>query len=456
MKVGSYIQLLLNAQSEAAIFVPGKYPMRKILILYPHWHPSNLAGVHRARLVGNFLVEFGWEPLVLTVKEEYYEEVPDPEIHRLFSPSFRIRRVRALPVWRFRLFGDIGLRAFFYLYREAKKWIREEKPEFLWIPIPSFYTALLGRMLHLETRVPYGIDYIDPWVRDVSKDSSFRARMSLWVAKILEPIAVKKASLITGVAEEYYRPVLERNFNYPAGNISHCAFPYGFDPHDHEIDLPDLILPWHDRPGCIPIVYAGAFMPNSQHFADVFFRALAEMKSKNRIPAGIHLYFLGTGLYPHKRLIAYAADHGVEEYVTEIRDRFPYLHILNFLSKADRLLIIGSTEKHYTASKIFQVILSKRPFFPLFHHESTAVQMLAETATDKYLVTYEGMEKEQQLFADILKKLDRFLNSLDEKWNPDIQALEPYSAKNSARILIGAIESLIEKTRHTFHTPHPV
>lgn len=197
-------------------------------------------------------------------------------------------------------------------------------------------------------------------------------------------------------------------------------------------------------------------MPNSQYFTDTFFKALAELKRKKRIPAGIHLYFLGTGIYPHKRLTAYAADHGVEGYVTEIRDRFPFLHILNILSKADRLLIIGSTEKHYTPSKAFQVILSKRPFFAMFHHESTAVQILAETITDTYLVKYEGMHHDKQLFEDTLRKLDHFLNFPNESWNPDIQALAPYSAEHSARKLINAIESLIEKTRHPLHASDPV
>jgi hypothetical protein len=429
---------------------------RKLLILYPHWYPSNLAGVHRARLIGNHLSEFGWKPLVVTVKAEYYEEAPDEEIHRLFSTHFTEYRVDAWKVHRPRLIGDIGLRAFFTIYRKAVEVIRMENPDFLWIPVPSFYVSLLGRLLHKKTGILYGIDYIDPWVRDVSKDGSLRARMSLLLARILEPLAVKKASLITGVAEEYYWPVLERNFNSPANKISHCAFPYGFDPHDHEIDLPDLKLPWHDRPGCIPVVYAGAFMPNSQCFADVFFRALAALKRENRIPAGVHLYFLGTGMYPHKRLTAYAADHGVEDYVTEIRERYPFLHILNFLAKADRLLILGSTEKHYTASKTFQVILSKRPLFAMFHHKSTAVHILSETAADTWLVKYEGMEKEQQLYDDTHEKLNRFLNSRDERWSPDLQALEPYSAKHSTRILIDAVEEVLEKTRHPLHPSHPV
>jgi hypothetical protein len=497
--------------------------MHKLLIIYPHWYPSNLAGVHRARLTGNYLSEFGWKPLVLGVKPEYYEETSDPDMHRLFSKAFQEYRVDAWKARKPRLVGDIGLRGFFQLYKKAKEIIREENPDFLWIPIPSFYTALLGRFLHEKTGIRYGIDYIDPWVRDISKDGSIRAYFSLWVAKILEPIAVKKASLITGVAYEYYKPVLERNFRIqrredskiqrfkdfkiqgfqdskiqgfqdsggkgeepgsriqegsdpqlavgskqkaedsmqgehpnPLGTellnpgilefwnhksrVIHVAFPYGFDPHDHEIEIPGLALPWDDQPGCKPIVYAGAFMPNSQVFLDVFLKAFAELDRAGEVPEHVHLYFLGTGMYPHKRVTAYAADHGLEHRVTEIRDRFPFLHILNFLAKADKLLIIGSTEKHYTASKTYQVILSKRPFLGMFHHESTAVEILRKTHTDDFLIQFQSQEKDDQFFKDTVKTVKRFLVETDH-WNPDLSALEPYSAKQSARLLINGIEA---------------
>lgn len=440
--------------------------MKKLLIIYPHWYPSNLAGVHRARLTGNYLNEFGWKPIILTVKPEYYEEVPDTDMHRLFSPHFTEYRVDAWKAGKPRLIGDIGLRAFWSLYRKGKEIIRDEKPDFLWIPIPSFYTALLGRLLNNKTGIKYGIDYIDPWVRDISKDGSIRAHLSLWIAKLLEPIAVKKASLITGVAFEYYKPVLDRNFriknqkprannHYPEIStdiqssrlkvrdseyiIHNCEFPYGFDPHDHEIDLPGLKLPWDDRPGCKPIVYAGAFMPNSQMFLTVFFKAFAALDHSGQVSENVHLYFLGTGLYPHKRITAYAADYGIEARVTEIRDRFPFLHILNFLAKSDKLLIIGSTEKHYTASKTFQVILSKRPFLGMFHCESTAVQILKETKTDGYLIRYRPDEKEETFYLNTENVLHKFVVD-KESWIPEYSALNSYSARDSARALSGAME----------------
>src|SRR6186713_2488128 len=209
--------------------------MKKILIISPHFPPSNLTAVHRARLFANHLAEFGWEPILLTVHEKYYEEAPDYDLVKLLPDGLRIEKVNALPITRPRLIGDIGLRGFFQLFVRARKVIREERIDFLYIPIPSFYVALLGRWLHKTTGIKYGIDYIDPWVHQFPGSHAYfsRAHMSTLIARIMEPIAVKKAALITGVAESYYRGMQDRNPQL-AQTCIFGAMPYGGEKADHD------------------------------------------------------------------------------------------------------------------------------------------------------------------------------------------------------------------------------
>src|ERR1700727_1453087 len=113
--------------------------LKKILIISPHFPPSNLAAVHRSRLFAQHLPSFGWEPLILMVDEKYYEESLDQNLSRLLPSGLAIEKVSAFPVTKPRLIGDIGLRSFFQLYRRAKQLIRKEQIDFLYIPIPSFY-----------------------------------------------------------------------------------------------------------------------------------------------------------------------------------------------------------------------------------------------------------------------------------------------------------------------------
>jgi len=430
-----------------------------LLIIYPHWHPANLAGVHRPRLIGNYLPDFGWKVRVLTVEEQYFEETLDPDFHRTFSENFEVTRVRAKKVTKPRIIGDIGLRSMKYIKRKALEIIRTEKIDFVWIPIPSFYMALVGPYLYKRTGVPYGIDYIDPWVRDLTNQRNPRAILSQWIARMLEPKAVKKAALITGVNRKYYEAVLERNklLDRKPHPVIEADFPYGFDPNDHKIILENIDYPWakatskasslqHHGEGRGPVwLYTGAFLPNSHLFVDLLFKALAEIRQeKNGILENHQFWFIGTGPYPAKRITAYAADHGIQDQVFEIRERAPYLHTLNYQTAADTLMIIGSTEKHYTASKTYQSLLSRRPVFALLHHQSQALEVLKECKADTYAVGYDDRQSETD-FLNAMKKV-LWARIENNTWNPDLASLEKYSARESARKLSLALEEALEQS----------
>lgn len=438
--------------------------MKKVLIIYPHWHPANLAGVHRPRLIGNYLADFGWNPRVLTVEASCFEEQPDPDFERTFSPSFHVTRVKAYGITRPRLVGDIGIRAFRQLYQAAIKIIREESIDFVWIPIPSFYMALLGRLIYEKSGKPYGIDYIDPWVRNITNQRNWRAKASQWFARLLEPVAVRKAALISGVSTPYYAPVIERNFpkianqllssSVPQINpfthspITHVGMPYGFDPNDHTIKLENLTYPWQTTQNSKLKtlnskiwLYAGAFLPNSHVLMDAFFKSIARLRKLQLWDESIQLWFIGTGPYPAKRITAYANDHGVDDIVFEHRERFPFLQVLNFLSAADTVMVIGSTEEHYTASKTFQSVLSGRPVVGIFHYKSSAIQVMADCAADAFTVRYHPeMQQEdivQAFEAVIVKRLE------DAPWQPNLTALEQYSSRESARKLVEVMEKVV-------------
>ncbi len=413
--------------------------MKNILIIYPHWPPSNLAGVHRARLISNFLPDFDWHPVILTVKHEYYEEPNDWDMLKTVSPKTEIHYTDAFKVTKPRIIGDIGLRSFFQLKKAALKIISEKQIDFIWIPIPSFYVAVLGRILYNKTQIPYGIDYIDPWVRNISNRKNIRAVLSNLLARILEPYAIKKASLISGVSREYYLPAIMRNFK--TVKPIDVAMPYGFDPNDHNIKINNLQVPWQKFPHCKPLVYAGAFLPLSGYFTELLFAAIQNLRTQGKLDKNIKLFFLGTGNYTHKSISDYAKEHQIDDIVIEIRRRYPFLHILNFLSKAFGVVVIGSTEKHYTASKIFQSILSKRPVYSIFHTESSAVEILQQCKAGQFTVKYSENQDKSALKKQIEETFYNF-STQNDVWKADLSALEKYSAKESARKLVDAIEKI--------------
>jgi hypothetical protein len=414
--------------------------VKTILIIYPHWPPSNLAGVHRPRLIANYLQEFSWHPIILTVSSAYYEETLDIEIGRTVSDKIEVIYTKAYQVTHPRVIGDIGIRAFPFLYKVALNLIRTRKIDFVWIPIPSFYTSLLGRLLHEKTAIPYGIDYIDPWVRDLGYRKDVRSQFSLQLAKWLEPLAVKKASLISGVSEAYYLPVIERNFkNKP---IAHVGMPYGFDPRDHNVIINSLNIPWASVRECQPFVYAGAFLPNAHLFIKALFKVISQKREQGQWDIRRHLYFIGTGYYTGTSITDYARKFGIDSFVHEFRDRFPYLHVLNFLSLSFVVMAIGSTEQHYTASKIFQSLLSKKPVFALFHKDSSAVSILETCDAANYLVKYNPGDSSEKLESAIDEKLDQLLK-IEKQWQPNLSKLNKFSARASAKALVDKLNNIV-------------
>jgi len=413
--------------------------MKTMLIIYPHWPPSNLVGTLRPRFTANYLSDFGWQPIVLTVKPDYYEEVGDENLIKTVDNNVIVEKVDAKPVTKPRIIGDIGLRAFGNIKRKALEIISNEKIDFIWISIPSFYTAVLGRLLHRKAKIPYGIDYQDPWVRSIKNNVNLRSVLSLASAYLLEPFAVKKASLITGITKEYYKGVLQRNFKNK--NIAHAHMPVGFDPNDYKVTIEHTPTLWDDMPDCKALVYAGAFLPNSVYFIDLLFSQIYMLRKEEKLDPKIQLFFVGTQSR-EKSIKYYAKKHNIENMVHEYVERIPYLEIIQLLKKAFGVLIIGSTEKHYSASKTFQALLSKRPVFTIFHTESSAVKIMRECRADQYTVRYNPHKPENELTENIKSSFFVFTEQ-NQVWLPELSPLKQYSAKENTRVLVDAINEVI-------------
>jgi hypothetical protein len=409
--------------------------LKKILIIYPHFPPSNLAGVHRARLFAQHLPSFDWEPIILTVHEKFYEETPDWNLVKLLPANLRIEKVKALPITRRRLLGDIGLRAFFSLYKKAKQIIESETIDFLYIPIPSFYCALLGRRLHASTGIKYGIDYIDPWVHFFPGSEKVFSRhwLSTRLAMFLEPMAVKKASLITGVAAGYYEAVLKRNPHLQQQAVV-GAMPYGGEQQDHAL-LDQLNLSaylFRNKEAVLQLVYAGAMLPKAYTVLEAVFKSISGNLTHFE---KVEFHFIGTGKTPNDpngyNIKPLAEKYGLwQSVVYEYPKRIPYLDVLIHLKQADAVYIMGSTEPHYTPSKSYQAILSHKPVLAILHEESTAVKVLKQSNA-AIVLAFKGEQDINSIEHEFVPAVQAFKHFI-QQFQPqqiNMSLFEQYSAK---------------------------
>ena len=342
--------------------------------------------------------------------EDHYEEQLDWNLHKLLPVGQRIEKVSAYKISKPRFIGDLGLRAFFQLRKKAIEIITNEKIDFVYIPIPSFYCSLIGPYLFKKTGVKYGIDYIDPWVHVFPGSNKLFSRhwFSTQLSKFLEPRAVKYASLITAVAEAYYTHVQQRNPNL----MKHCIFgamPYGGEYTDFEAVRKLALKPYlFNQNSKTQFVYAGAMLPKAYAPLEAVFKAIQSNRSTFE---EVEFHFIGTGSKssdPESFTIKTLAQKYDlwQEIVFEYPQRFPYLDVLSHLEAADGVFILGSTEQHYSPSKFFQAVLSGKYIFAILNQMSEAVQFIVDSNTGIVLDFNgeEGIVKIEKEFVKFYKE----------------------------------------------------
>ena len=266
-------------------------------------------------------------------------------------------------------------------------------------------------MLHRSTKIKYGIDYIDPWVHNFPGSNKVFSRhwFSTKLAKFLEPIAIKNASLITGVSEGYYIPVLERNPHLK--KVVNGAMPYGGEKRDHEMLSFLNLRPYlfQKKKEKLQFVYAGAMLPKAYQLLEKIFEVVSKNKS---LFAETEFHFIGTGYLANDEH-SYNIKPLAEKYnlwqsiVFEYPARIAYLDVLTHLDIADAVFILGSTEPHYTPSKTYQAILAAKPIMAVLHKESSAVEVIRKSNSGVVL-DFNGEAEIDKISTDFISIFQSF------------------------------------------------
>ena len=360
--------------------------MNSALIVSPHFPPSTLAGVHRARHLVKHLPAHGWRAKVICVHPMHHIERLDPELASLVPANASIIRVGALPVALTRPFGvagDIGLRGLAHLRAAIKTEMASDRPDVVVITGSPYFPMLLARWIERRWGVPVVLDFQDPWVTPVGAASKIgsKAWLAHQLAVTFEPKAVRHAAFITSVSDRQNEELADR---YAFLDRSRMAgIPIGGDPDDFaSLRIAQAQVPIK-APGEPVFSYVGTALPRSVPL----FRALLEglalaraaIKSTSDRPT---IRCVGTSNQPNDtttfRISPIARKTGVDDAVIEEPARVPFLDALKILATTHAVIMIGSDEPHYTASKIYPGMMSGRPFLSLFHRASSAHAILSK------------------------------------------------------------------------------
>ncbi|HKB65419.1 MAG TPA: glycosyltransferase [Pyrinomonadaceae bacterium] len=417
--------------------------MKRVVIIGADFSPSSLPPATRIRFFAKHLPQFGWEPVVLTTQSGYYESQIDMENERLVPDGLRVVRTPALPASLMRKIGigDLGLRTIGNHWRALSKLQKENKIDLIFIPVPPSITMVLGRLANLRFGIPYVVDYIDPWVTDYYWTLPRKQRPPKWLlsyvlSRCLEPFALRRARHITGVSQGTTDQVVRRYSWLSRADAT--EIPYGAEAGDFEYlrEHPRQNPVFDGEDGKIHICSVGAYVESMEQTLRAFFKAfLAAHKKSPELFDNVLLHFVGTtyatnGADPF-RVTAIARDCGIEEWIREQPQRVSYLDSLQIMLDSQALILLGSSEPHYTASKVFPYILAERPLLTIFHEDSSVNTILDEVRPGR-TVRFREKQNPCELADEISHHLEDMVGEmLRGDWIPNIrwEAFDPYTTK---------------------------
>ncbi|NMA13950.1 MAG: hypothetical protein GX930_01770 [Clostridia bacterium] len=98
---------------------------------------------------------------------------------------------------------------------------------------------------------------------------------------------------------------------------------------------------------------------------------------------------------------------------------------------ADALLLPGSIEAGYTASKIYPYILSQKPVFALTHSQSSVSKILTGCKTGR-IITFDSTDYLKSKQSEIDKSFIELIDSLPYSPSIDWDYFKPYSEESMA------------------------
>jgi hypothetical protein len=349
----------------------------------------NAADMHRVRTSLAYFHENGWDAEVVCVDPAYTNMGLDKLLLKSIPPNIKIHRVKALSIKYTQKIGlgSLALRSLWYYRKYVNGLLKTQHFDLVYFSTTQFPICILGAYWKKKFNIPYVIDMQDPWHSDYYRDKPKAEQppkywFSYRLNKHLEPIALKQASGLISVSEDYITALKTR---YPViKKIPAATITFGMYPPDIKIATENQanfepIL----KPGFINIVYIGRGGADMHKAIEPLFNAIASgLNTDAAIFGRLRLYFIGTSYAPDGEgsptIMPLAKRFGISDYVSEITNRISYYHTLATLMKADALFVPGSDDAKYTASKIYPYILTKKPLLGIFNANSSAIGILKE------------------------------------------------------------------------------
>jgi hypothetical protein len=464
----------------------------RILIISPHFPPTNAADMQRARLILPYLKDHGVKAEIISIEPEQVAAPQDPWLELGLPKEIQIHRLKALSLRWAKLpgLGTLGFRAIRALARAGDELLGKNnrtKDEQSIDPSPSsfdlvyfsttvFGVHVLGPRWKKKFGVPFIMDYQDPWVSDYYREhpdvvppgGRLKYAVASWLNRRQEPRVLRHCSGITSVSAAYPEQLKKRyswleltrqevgdkdqqstiknhqSLPSSAHSLPYLILPFPGDARDFErvkseniqqsvFDPNDRLKHW---------VYVGVCPPSMTLAVRALFSALANLRP---LTSGLRIHFIGTSYAAAgqgvKIIEPLAKEFGLGDIVHESTDRIPYSETLRCLLDADALIIPGSDDPSYTASKIYPYLLAEKPLLAVFHEQSSVVELISNVGGGK-VIPFASRESPDSIAARIESEW-LVCGGMDRVVPLDHAAFARYSARSQAKYLLDFWEACL-------------
>ncbi|MFA6276964.1 MAG: glycosyltransferase [Pedobacter sp.] len=394
--------------------------------------------MQRVRMSLPYFKEFGWEAEVVTVHENYVDMVKDSLLMESIPNHIVIHKVDAFAKkWTSKIgLGSLALRSLWFYRKKVNQLLRTKKFDLIYFSTTEFPVCILGSYWKNKFNIPYVIDMQDPWHNDYyqNKPKSERPKkywFSYRLHKFLEPIAMKNVDGLISVSEKYINTLKDRYSNLV--NAPTKVITFGANVLDFKIakaNNEQLKLYYTPSTTQLNLVYVGRGGYDMRDAVEILFKAFKTgLENEPELFENIHFHFIGTSYAPAGKGIAtikpVAEALYLSNYVSEYTNRIGFYESIKQLIAADGLIIIGSNDSGYTASKLYPYILAKKQLLGVFNVASSAAKILMDCNSGDLITFNDNQNEAYQILHHYITNIKKQLPI-----STNFIAFEPYTASS--------------------------
>lgn len=401
--------------------------MLRVLFVCPHFAPINAPDGHRVRLLLPHLSSVGIDAEVLSVAPSASHFPGEAWLAEGLPDSVPVHRVEAYSkAWgRIPGLGNLATRSFSALRQAGDRLLADRTFDAVYFSTTQFGVHLLGPRWKQRYGIPFFMDFQDPWVNDYYRDHPEQAppggRFKFGVAdrfnRAAEPRVLSECSGITCVSPAYAESLAERYRNSPLipGRLFTGSMIAPFPAEKAELDrvqssaVQQSIFDPAD--GNRHWVYAGRCNAAMETSIRALFHALRRAFNRHaEAGRNVRFHFIGTsysGDNGGSPIQSAAREFGIESKVQEIPHRIPLSESIRCLLDADALVVPGSDDPGYNASKLYPYLMAEKPLLAVFHRSSPTVALMRELGagwvipfSDGDSIESIGQAIEEEVFAE--------------------------------------------------------